>query len=41
VPFNSLLPMVHPNDMVIGGWDISKTNLADAMERAEVKKTIS
>jgi len=36
VPFNSILPMVHPNDLVIGGWDISKTNLADAMERAEV-----
>jgi hypothetical protein len=23
VPFSSLLPMVNPNDMVIGGWDIS------------------
>merc|ERR1719409_18296 len=28
--------MVHPNDLVIGGWDISKTNLADAMKRAKV-----
>ena len=36
VPFKSLLPMVDPNDLVIGGWDISKTNLADAMKRAKV-----
>jgi myo-inositol-1-phosphate synthase len=36
VPFNSLLPMVNPNDLVIGGWDISKMNLADAMDRAQV-----
>ncbi len=35
-PFSSLLPMVHPNDLVIGGWDISNLNLADAMERAKV-----
>lgn len=36
VPFSSLLPMVHPNDIVIGGWDISGLNMADAMERARV-----
>jgi len=36
VPFNSVLPMVHPNDLVIGGWDISKANLAQAMQRAQV-----
>ncbi|KAH8956167.1 hypothetical protein BDL97_07G025500 [Sphagnum fallax] len=36
VPFKSLLPMVDPNDIVIGGWDISDMNLADAMERARV-----
>lgn len=36
VPFNSLLPMVHPNDLVIGGWDISDLNMADAMQRAKV-----
>lgn len=36
VPFSSVLPMVHPNDIVLGGWDISKKNLADAMERAGV-----
>ncbi|KAL1520265.1 hypothetical protein AB1Y20_023734 [Prymnesium parvum] len=36
VPFSSLLPMVHPNDLVVGGWDISSMNLADAMARAKV-----
>ncbi|KOS20114.1 Inositol-3-phosphate synthase [Escovopsis weberi] len=36
IPFHSLLPMVHPNDLVIGGWDISKMNLAQAMDRAKV-----
>jgi myo-inositol-1-phosphate synthase len=28
--------MVHPNDLVLGGWDISKANLGEAMERAQV-----
>lgn len=36
IPFNKILPMVHPNDLVIGGWDISKMNLAAAMDRAQV-----
>lgn len=36
VPFHDLLPMVHPNDLVIGGWDISSLNLAEAMDRAQV-----
>jgi len=36
IPFKNLLPMVNPDDLVIGGWDISKTNLADAMKRAQV-----
>jgi len=36
VPFKSLLPMVDPNDITLGGWDISDLNLADAMERAKV-----
>jgi myo-inositol-1-phosphate synthase len=36
VPLNQIVPMVHPNDIVIGGWDISKLNLADAMKRAKV-----
>lgn len=36
IPFHDILPMVHPNDLVIGGWDISSMNLADAMDRAAV-----
>ncbi|OIW31552.1 myo-inositol-1-phosphate synthase [Coniochaeta ligniaria NRRL 30616] len=36
IPFRDVLPMVHPNDLVIGGWDISGMNLADAMDRAAV-----
>eukprot|EP01047_Picozoa_sp_COSAG01_P035578 COSAG01_NODE_2740_length_7158_cov_3.142371_7_plen_210_part_00 len=36
VPLKSLLPMVEPNDIVLGGWDISSMNLADAMRRAKV-----
>lgn len=34
IPFHNVLPMVHPNDLVIGGWDINGANLAEAMERA-------
>ena len=34
IPFHKLLPMIHPNDLVIGGWDISGLNLAEAMDRA-------
>ncbi|KAK3378100.1 myo-inositol-1-phosphate synthase [Podospora didyma] len=36
IPFHDVLPMVHPNDLVIGGWDISSLNLAAAMDRAAV-----
>jgi len=36
VPFSAMLPMVNPNDLVIGGWDISSMNLADAMRRSKV-----
>eukprot|EP00744_Colponema_vietnamica_P000462 GILI01000838.1.p1 GENE.GILI01000838.1~~GILI01000838.1.p1 ORF type:complete len:519 (+),score=187.90 GILI01000838.1:114-1670(+) len=36
IPLKDVLPMVSPNDLVIGGWDISSLNLADAMARAEV-----
>jgi len=36
IPFHDVLPMVHPNDLVIGGWDISGMNLAQAMDRAGV-----
>ncbi|CAN6484748.1 unnamed protein product [Victoria cruziana] len=35
-PFKSLLPMVDPDEIVFGGWDISNMNLADAMARAKV-----
>jgi myo-inositol-1-phosphate synthase len=31
-----LLPTVNPNNLVVGGWDISKSNLYEAMKRAEV-----
>lgn len=36
IPFHDLLPMVHPNDLTIGGWDISSMNLAASMDRAQV-----
>ena len=36
VPFSSMLPMVHPNDLVLGGWDISSMPLDGAMARAKV-----
>jgi len=36
VPLSNLVPMVHPNDLVIGGWDINNANLAEAMKRAAV-----
>lgn len=36
VPFHDVLPMVHPNDIVLGGWDISSLDLASAMNRARV-----
>ncbi|KAG4423650.1 Inositol-3-phosphate synthase 1-B [Cadophora malorum] len=36
IPFQNVLPMVHPNDLVIGGWDISGMNMAQAMDRAAV-----
>lgn len=35
-PLRSVLPTVHPNDLVVSGWDISGANLADAMERSKV-----
>lgn len=35
-PFKALLPIVDPNDVVLGGWDISGLNMAEAMERAQV-----
>ncbi len=36
VPLSAVVPMVHPNDFVIGGWDISGMDLARAMRRAQV-----
>lgn len=36
MPFSSLLPMVDPSDLVLGGWDISALNIGDAMRRAKV-----
>lgn len=36
VPMSQLLPMVHPDDLFIDGWDISPLNLAESMARAKV-----
>ena len=36
VPMHDMLPMVHPNDIVFDGWDISSADLATAMARARV-----
>ena len=36
IPFHNVLPMLHPNDLALGGWDISGMNLAAAMDRAQV-----
>lgn len=34
VPMRDVLPMVDPCEVVIGGWDISSMNLAEATARA-------
>lgn len=36
VPMSDMLPMVHPDDFVIGGWDISGVEMDKAMGRAKV-----
>ncbi len=36
VPMKNMLPMVNPNDIVWGGWDINSMNLGDAMKRSKV-----
>lgn len=36
IPFRDILPMVHPNDIVVGGWDISSKNLFESMQRSKV-----
>ena len=35
-PLSNMLPLLHPNDIVWGGWDINGMNLGDAMKRAKV-----
>uniref|UniRef100_A0AC35TX32 Inositol-3-phosphate synthase n=1 Tax=Rhabditophanes sp. KR3021 TaxID=114890 RepID=A0AC35TX32_9BILA len=35
-PFNSILPMVTPNDLIVGGWDINSANMYEAMQRSRV-----
>jgi myo-inositol-1-phosphate synthase len=35
-PFKALLPMAEPDDLVLGGWDISGLDMAESMERAKV-----
>ena len=36
IPFKNMLPMINPDDLVIGGWDISSMSIADSMQRAKV-----
>lgn len=36
VPFNSILPLVNPSDLIVGGWDISGADLEVAAKRAQV-----
>lgn len=36
VPLKSVVPLVSPNDLVLGGWDCSNFNLAEAMKRGAV-----
>ena len=35
MPLKKMLPMVEPNDVVFGGWDISSMPLDKAMKRAQ------
>jgi myo-inositol-1-phosphate synthase len=35
-PMKNMLPMVDPNEIVWGGWDINDMNLGDAMKRSKV-----
>ncbi|KAK0638921.1 hypothetical protein B0T16DRAFT_337386 [Cercophora newfieldiana] len=41
IPFHDVLPMVHPNDLVVGGWDISKLNLAASTLKAQVREEMA
>uniref|UniRef100_A0A7S2S915 inositol-3-phosphate synthase n=1 Tax=Eucampia antarctica TaxID=49252 RepID=A0A7S2S915_9STRA len=35
-PMSNMLPMLSPNEIVWGGWDISSMNLGEAMKRSKV-----
>ena len=35
-PFSSMLPLLDPASMPIGGWDISSASMSEAMKRAQV-----
>lgn len=35
-PMKDVLPMVDPNNLVVGGWDISDKSIFEAMKRAQV-----
>ena len=35
-PVSNMLPLLCPNDIVWGGWDINSTDLGDAMKRSKV-----
>jgi len=35
-PLSNMLPIIRPDDLVWGGWDINSMNLGDAMKRAQV-----
>ncbi|KII63896.1 Inositol-3-phosphate synthase 1 [Thelohanellus kitauei] len=35
-PLGDVLPFVDPNDIEIGGWDISKASMVESMKRAKV-----
>ena len=36
IPFKQMLPMVEPDSLIIGGWDISSLSLDECMKRAKV-----
>merc|ERR1712176_1027653 len=36
VPLKDMIPMIDPNEIVLGGWDISSAKLGDAMKRSKV-----
>ncbi|KAH3684000.1 hypothetical protein WICPIJ_005023 [Wickerhamomyces pijperi] len=36
VPFNSILPFVNPNDLIVSGWDINGADLSKAAARSKV-----